>query len=170
MLRPSLLALVLAVAFALPAQAASGGLEIFPDPYRLVMLMVLFVLLIWPANALLWRPVLGALEKRGDQIQGSRDRADKIAAEADVVLARYEEAVTRARTAAESERRVLIDQARSAQGEITANARGAAEEKISGARQEIDAALDEARGQLRGQAESLAKAAASSVLGRELSS
>ncbi|MGI9432762.1 MAG: ATP synthase F0 subunit B [Myxococcota bacterium] len=170
MLRPSLLALVLAVAFALPAQAASGGLEIFPDPYRLVLLIVLFTLLIWPANAVLWRPVLDALEERGNQIQGSRDRAEKIAAEADTVLAQYEEAVTRARTAAESERRGLLDQARSAQGDITATARTAAEEHISGARDEIGAALDEARGQLRGEAESLARAAASSVLGRELSS
>jgi F0F1-type ATP synthase membrane subunit b/b' len=168
-LRPSLLALILAVAFALPAQAASGGLEIFPDPTRLLVLLVLFTLLIWPANVLLWRPVLRTLDDRGDQIQGSRDRADRVAAEADVVLARYQEAVTAARTAAESERRGLLDQARVAQGQINAAARAAAEESVSGARRELAAALGEARGQLRGQAEDLARIAASRVLGRELS-
>lgn len=170
MLRPSLLALILSVAFALPAQAESGGLEIFPDPYRLAILVVLFTLLVWPANVLLWRPVLRTLEERSDQIQGSRDRAEKVGVEADTVLTRYEAAVTRARTDAEAERRRLLDQARSAQSGITADARTSAEEQISAARQEITAALDEARGELRGQVEMLARIAASRVLGRELSS
>jgi len=170
MLRPSLLALVLAVAVAAPVQAASGGLEILPDPTRLLVLIVLFTVLIWPANVLLWQPVLRALDERSDQIQGSRERADKIAAEADVVLARYQEAVTHARTEAETERRGLLDQARSEQSGISAGARSAAEEEVSGARREIATALDEARGQLRGQAEELARTAAATVLGRELTS
>lgn len=170
MLRPSLLALVLAVTVAAPVQAASGGLEIFPDPTRLLILVVLFTLLVWPANVLLWRPVLRALDERSDQIQGSRDRADKVAAEADTILARYQEAVTRARTEAQVEHRGLLDQARSEQSGITAEARGAAEAEVSGARREIASALDDARGQLRGQVEELARTAAAQVLGRELSS
>jgi len=170
MLRPSLLALILAVAVAAPVQAASGGLEILPDPTRLLILVVLFTLLIWPANALLWKPVLRALDERSDQIQGSRERADKVAAEADVVLARYQEAVTHARTEAESERRGLLDQARTDQNGITAGARTSAEEEVSAARREISNALDDARGQLRSQAEELARTAAATVLGRELSS
>ena len=168
--RPSLFAFVFVLAFALPAHAASGGLSIFPDPARLLVLIVLFTLLIWPANKLLWQPVLRTLDERGEQIQGSRDRAEKVASEADTVLSRYEDAVTRARTEAEAERRGLLDEARAEQGRITTGARSSAEEEIASARDEISAALESARGQLRGEAEGLARTAAARVLGRELSS
>ena len=130
---------------------------------------MLFTLLIWPTNQLLWKPLLRVLDDRREQIQGSQERADKIAGEADAVLARYEEAVTRARTEAEAVSRGLFDSARAEQGQITASARRAAEEHVSGARSEISKALDAARGQLRGQTEDLARAAASRVLGRDLS-
>jgi F0F1-type ATP synthase membrane subunit b/b' len=167
---------VIALLAASPAAASEGGLEIFPDlpsaehpVTALVIQLVLFVLLIWPANRLLWRPLLGALEQRGQRIAGSRARAEKITREAEDVLGAYESAVERARRAADGERASLLESARREQAQLTSNARKAAETEVAAARETIAAALGRARGQLRSAADELGREAAASVLGRPLS-
>lgn len=164
------LALSLALAL-LPAaaHAAEGGLSIFPDPVQLVILLVLFTLLIIPANRLLFEPLLGVLDERDKQIEGARERAAGVATEADRVLGEYEVAVGEARRAAEGDRREVLDEARREQSRVTAEARGSAEEELGRARSVMAASLDEARSELRSHAEELARQAASQVLGRSLS-
>jgi hypothetical protein len=50
-----------------PASAAAG-LEIFPQPIPLLGLIVLFTILILPANALLWQPLLRVLDQRRERL------------------------------------------------------------------------------------------------------
>jgi len=159
-----------ALLLASPALAASGGLSIFPD-FRttLPILIALFLLLIWPANRVLWQPMLRVLDERSSRIEGARDEARSLGVEADEVLGRYEAAVGEARSEAETGRRGELDQARREQARIGNEARGEAEGEISRAREEVAAALENARSELRTQAESLAREAANRVLGRSLS-
>ncbi len=151
------------------AQAAEGGLTIFPDPVQLVILLVLFMLLIVPANRLLFEPLLGVLDERDKQIEGARERAAGVAAEADRVLGEYEASIGEARKSAEGERRKALDEARREQSRVTAEARGSAEEELARARSGVAEALEQARSELRGQSEQIAREAASQVLGRSLS-
>ena len=153
---------------AAPAAAAEGGLEIFPDE-RMLVLILLFLALIFPLDRLLFRPLLRTLEERDARIAGTRKRADEIAGKADVALDRYQSAVTGARGSAEDARREQLDAARREESQLTAAARASAEEQLGEAVREVGASLDAARAQLRGEAEALAREAASRVLGRALS-
>jgi F-type H+-transporting ATPase subunit b len=151
-----------------PASAAAG-LEIFPQPIPLLGLIVLFTILILPANALLWQPLLRVLDQRRERIAGTKARAEKIATEAEGVLTTYESAVERARIAADAERAKVLEKARSDQSRLTTDARRGAEIEVAAARDAIGAALERARGDLRAAAKDLGREAAARVLGRPLS-
>jgi F-type H+-transporting ATPase subunit b len=183
MLRQALLPCALALLAAVPAAAAGDSIEIFPDvpgswddvlspklfASPLVQLIALFALLIWPANQILWRPLLRVFEERAERIAGSRARAEKIAAEANDVLGSYEQAVERARRGADVDRSAILDGARKEQSQVTADARRAAEVEVSAARDAVDAALERARASLGSAADELGREAAAQVLGRPLS-
>ena len=132
-------------------------------------LIVLFVILIFPVNALIFNPIFAVLDARDEKIAGTRARAEKIAAEAEEVLARYERSVREVREEAERERKERLASARGESAEQSAAARAEAEREIERAREQIGAGLAEARASLRAQAELLAREAAARVLGRALS-
>lgn len=166
---------------ALPASAAEGGLQLLPElpapiadaigaptGWGTILLIAFFVFLLFPVNALLFEPLLRVLDQREERIAGTRARAEKLEREAAEILARYERTVAETRAESEQQRRGLLDQVRGeAQGE-TAAARREAEQRIEQARREVGEALESARSGLRGQAEELARQAASQVLGRAL--
>jgi len=153
---------------AVPAAAAGGSIEILPDVFRLVVLVTFFTLLIWPANKVLWQPLLRVLEERARRIEGARERGRALGAEADEVFARYQQAVNEARDAAVSTTRTTLEQARREQGRVTSEARRSAEDTLAATRGELAGALDGARRELRGEIEGLARIAASRALGREI--
>ena len=154
---------------AAPAFGSEGNLVLIPSLEMLGVLIALFVILIFPLHALLFRPIFAVLDARAEKIAGTRARAEKIAAEADEVLARYESSVRGAREEAERERKERLAAARGESAEQSAAARAEAEREIERAREQIDAGLAEARESLRPQAELLAREAAARVLGRALS-
>jgi F-type H+-transporting ATPase subunit b len=169
-------ALLLAVVLAAPAGAAEGGLEIFPDIVRVpplesryVQLMVLFLLLIFPVNQLVLKPLLGVLEQRSQRIEGARKRSAELGAQADAVLARYETAVEQARKQAEEQRKATLSAARGDQARLMAEARHGAEREVTAARSGVAGALGAARAALRGETTALASEIAARVLGRKLS-
>ncbi len=150
------------------AAAAEGGLVLVPDPRLLLALIALFVLLIAPANALVFKPLLRVLDERDARIAGTRTKAERLEQAAAALLARYEQAVRETREEGERGRRALLTDVRAeVQREISA-ARREAEGRLERARGEIAASLESARGTLRGQAQDLARQAASQVLGRAL--
>jgi len=160
-------ALAIGLLVALPVQAAGGSLEIFPDE-RIFYLIVLFVLLIFPVNKLLFHPIFRVLDERDARIEGARKRADQVGAEAEATLDRYRSAVRSAREEAEGDRKQVLEEARREQAELTGSVRSEAEAQINRAREEVAGALDDARSQLREQAQALAREAATRVLGRSL--
>jgi F-type H+-transporting ATPase subunit b len=150
------------------AVAAEHTLSLTPDLPLMVSLIVLFVVMIAPVNALLIKPLLRVLDERDARTAGTRAKAERLEQDAAAILARYEQAVREAREEGERARRALLTEVRAeAQTEIAA-ARRDAETRLEGARGEIGASLDSARGLLRGQAQELASQAASQVLGRAL--
>ena len=169
--RPGLLAAALAVPLltARTASASEGGIVLWPDPPLLLVMMALFALLLVPVNTLLFRPLLRALDLRVERTLGTRTRAAKLAASADEILARYEQAVRDVRAEAEQTRRAELANARSETSVRNAQARAEAEQEIERARREVASALAEARTRLRAEVEPLAREAASRVLGRVVS-
>ncbi len=160
----------LAAALAPAPALAAGSLNIMPDITGLLPVMiVLFVVLIFPISAFVVQPMLRVLDERRERIEGRRERSRKINAEAEVVQERYEEAVSGARDAAQNARREVLEEARAEQTRVTGDARSQAEAKVTEARAEVASALDNARKELEQEAEALAREAAARVLGRALS-
>jgi F0F1-type ATP synthase membrane subunit b/b' len=133
-----LLAAALAALPVASAGASEGGITLVPPVDMLVSLIVLFVILVFPVNALLFRPILTALDAREDRIEGTRARAQELAAETDEILGRYESQIRAARDEAETERRESLAEARTQSQAEAAAARGEAERDIEQARRRID--------------------------------
>lgn len=165
---------------AVPAVAADK-LELVPD-YALFglildkpgfgslwIMLIGFVVLIFPLNALIFQPIFRTLDARAERIQGARDRSVQLEHDADGVLARYESAIREARAESEATRQGQLVTAREEQAVLTSQARGESERELEQARARLNDSLDEARASLRADAEDLAKTAAEQVLGRALS-
>ncbi len=164
--------LVLTLLVAGDAMASEGSIVLLPTKESaplLISLLVFFVLLIWPVNKLLLKPLLGVIDAREDRIAGTRARAEKLAADADKVLERYESSIRDAHEEAQRDRKQALTMARSESASHTSEARAGAEQEIEAARAQITSELTEVRSTLRTQAEQLATEAASTVLGRDLS-
>jgi F-type H+-transporting ATPase subunit b len=172
--------LTLAALHANPA-VASDKLELIPD-YALFgliggepglgtmwIMMIGFVVLIFPLNVLIFQPIFRVIDARADRIQGARDRSTQLQSEADNVLDRYESAIRDARAASEETRQNQLASAREEQATLTMQARGEAETELERARTSLKDSLEAARTALRADAEDLANAAAEQVLGRPLS-
>ena len=154
---------------------ASEDLVLFPHVHGefafrdLIILLVLFTALVIPVNKLIFKPIFRVLDEREEKISGTRRQADRLVAEANEVIQRYEQSVREVRQDAEQERRQTLESARADGSTTTTAARGEAEQQVARAREEVAAALDDARGTLRAQSEGLAAEIAARVLGRSLS-
>ncbi len=148
---------------------ASGSLELIPDPIILCVMIVGFVLLIFPLNELIFKPIFRSLDERAERIKGARERSEQLQREADAVLERYETALLETRAESEEARQAQLAAAREEQANLTAQAKTEAEGELERARTELGRSLEEARATIRSAAEDLARAAAEQVLGRTLS-
>lgn len=153
----------------IPDYALFGLIAGEPGIGKLWVMVIAFAVLVFPLNALMFRPIMRALDARAERIAGARARSLQLEAEADSVLERYETAIREARQEAEATRQSQLAGAREEQAELTTRARSEAENELVSARAELATSLEEARASLRSSTEELATAAAEQVLGRALS-
>jgi F-type H+-transporting ATPase subunit b len=151
-----------------PAHAAEGGLVIIPDPVRLAVLLLLFLLLIPLLNQLVFRPLLAVLEERERRIDGARQRAADLARDAAELDRRHESALVEVRAAVHLERVREVEEARRQHQAVVGEARRAAAQEIAGTRADVEAAIAAARARLREEAAPLAREVAERLLGRSL--
>lgn len=164
----SLVSLVaLAVSIAAPAHA-SDKLVLIPDLPIMFALIVAFVILIAPLNAMIFRPLFRVLDERDAKIAGATREAGALVDRATSLTDEYRGAIREARDAAEGVRKQQLESARSEHATITAEARSESDDEIARARQDIEGALAEARDTLQAASRDLARVAAERVLGRPL--
>ena len=161
-------AFFIALVGATPVHAADG-LVLVPEGPLLIVLIAAFAALVFPVNALVFKPLFRVLEEREARIDGARARAAEIEVEANALLERYREAIRESREETEVRRRGELEAARTEQGARSDQARAAAQEIIEQGRVELETWLAEARVELRQNSEPLAQVAAERVLGRGLS-
>lgn len=157
----------LCISFSSPAHAA-GKLVLVPDLPTLGILIVGFVLLIAPLNAMIFRPLFRVIEEREAKIEGATRQARDLVAQATELTEQYRSSIREAREAAEGARKEQLEAARSEHGSITGDAKAESEIEIGRARQEIKNSLVEARSSLESASADLAKVAAERILGRAL--
>jgi F-type H+-transporting ATPase subunit b len=165
----SLTAFVACCVIARDAFASEGGLVLLPEVDTLLILVVVFGLLVYPVNQLIFRPIFRVLDERDAKTTGTRRDAERIAGEAEQVLARYQQSVREVRADAERERKATLEQARADGAARTGEARSESELEVHRARAQVVAALEEARVSLREESAQLAREVAARALGRTLS-
>jgi F-type H+-transporting ATPase subunit b len=128
----------------------------------------LYLVLALLANALLFKPYLKLRERRRAGIDGARDEAAQMTAQADAKLADYEKQLAQARNQANEEARKVRIEAAAHEREVTDKARADAQKAIEVAASSMRAETESARAQLMPQADAIARQVANKLLGREV--
>src|ERR1051325_3224252 len=150
-----------------PIVSLAGGHPLIDVDLTVVVQFVLFLVLSALANRFLFQPYLQLRERRKAGIDGARAEAERMTAQADAKLAEYEKQLAIARESAnEQGRKIRMDAAD--EREVTEKARKEAQRATDDAQAAMRRETDAARAQLMPQADALARAMASKLLGREI--
>ena len=130
-------------------------------------IFVLAALVLW---RFLWRPYLRVRGERVSRVEGYREEATQMDADAQQRLTRAESALAEARRAGAGERTVARAEAHARERTLLAEANAAANRTLADARKRLEGTLAGERAKLNAQAGDVAMAAARKILGREVAS
>ena len=147
---------------------ASSGHPLIDIDHTVFVQFGLFLLLFVVANKLLFQPYLQLRERRKAGIDGARDEAERMTAQADAKLADYEKQLASARNRANEEGRKVRAEASTHEKQVTDQARAEAQKAIDEATAKMRQETEAARLQLLPQANTMARQIASKLLGREV--
>jgi F-type H+-transporting ATPase subunit b len=136
--------------------------------YTVGIQLFLFLVVAFMCSKLLFRPYLRMRDERTAGIEGARDEAGRLSAEADARLTRYQSQLETARARAQDERRKMRIEAAERQRQVTDRARTEAGGALDEAKARIRQETDVARGKLMPQAQQLAGDIAETLLGRKV--
>ena len=128
----------------------------------------LFLLLVAVLHRFLWKPYLAVRGERVTRVDGYRQEAERLDAEADARMARAEAELAEARRLGVGERAVARAEAMAREHTLLAEAQAAAQRTLAQARAQLDAMLTAERTQLQQKAIEIGREAAKKVLGREV--
>jgi F-type H+-transporting ATPase subunit b len=149
---------------------ASGGEHPLIDiDYSVVIQLAIFLVTCFVATTMLFKPYLRMREKRHAGMEGAREDAVKMSAEADSRLQDYEEKLSAARSRAQDERHKIRSEAAAHLAEVTGKARAEASAATKSAREKVTSESEKARSELLPKAEVLGRQIAARLLGREVS-
>ena len=151
-----------------PIVSLAGGHPLIDIDGTVFVQFALFLALFVVANRLLFQPYLRLRERRTAGIEGARAEAERMTAQADAKLAEYEKQLAVARDRANEEGRKVRLEAAAHEREVTAKARAAAQAATDAAQATMRRETEAARAQLLPQADALARAISSKLLGREV--
>lgn len=149
------------------AQAA-GALNLSPNPLILIADVVVFLLLVYPTSRLLLRPIVRIIEDREKRSEGALAGAESLSHEAVELQRELEVHLREAHASAQGRRAEVLAEAEEAQRESLERARGDAGRIVESVRRSVAEDLSAARTSLADEARTLAREAASRILGRAL--
>ena len=149
--------------------AAAGAEHPLIDlDFTVFVQLALFAITAFVASRFLFRPYLQMRDDRSAGIEGARDEASRMSAQADAQLTDYEAKLAQARGRAEDERRKLRAEAATHEREVLDKTRADALDAQEQAHSTIATQADAARGELKPRAEQIARQLATKLLGREV--
>ena len=128
----------------------------------------LFFVLMLVLRQFLWRPYLKVKGERSTRVEGYREEAVKLEAEAAKRLAQAEAGLAEARRVGAGERAEARAVAQRREQELIASANAAAQKTLADARARVEAALQGERTKLQQTAAEVGMQAARKILGREV--
>jgi F-type H+-transporting ATPase subunit b len=157
-------------ALALLLQAAPEAHEpqLIDVDHTVFIQLGIFLLLMLILNKFLWKPYLRVRTERVARVEGYREEAVKLEADAQHRLARADAALAEARRVGAGERAVARAEAHTREQTLLAEATAAAQRKLADARGRLTAAVQAERKKLEADSSEVAMAAARKILGREV--
>jgi F-type H+-transporting ATPase subunit b len=139
------------------------------DGTALIMLgiFLILMLILW---GFLWKPYLRIRDERVARVEGAREQANKLEADATNRLARIESELADARRAGQSELAKMRQLAQIREQQITGEAQENSRQLLQDARAKLDAALAVERANWQQHTSALARELAEKSLGRRISS
>ncbi len=128
----------------------------------------LFLLTMVVLRPLLWRPYLKVREERVTRVEGYKEEARRLEAEAGARLARVEAELAAARREGSAERARVRAEALRREQQVLSAAQTQAQKSLGEARTRIDAALAAERKTVASRAQALGREAAERILGRRI--
>lgn len=138
------------------------------DGTALIQLGLFFVLMA-VLRKFLWKPYLKVLGERTTRVEGHREEAARLEAEAAARLAKAEAALSEARRVGAGERAEGRAIAQRRENELLAEANAGAQKTLADARARVDATLQAERAKLQQTASEVGLQVARKILGREVS-
>jgi len=160
--------LLLALGLAGPAHAAGGGLNLTPDPISLAINLVMLGLLVYPVNRLLLQPIVRILQEREARTAGAAERASSLSGDVGALATEIESRLAAARREAQAYRAQIMAKAAEEDRRVLTLARDESSRTLDPVRASVAQELERARTGLREDVVTLAREAASRVLGRGL--
>ena len=128
----------------------------------------IFLLLMVILGKFLWGPYLRVRTQRVERVDGYREEAVKLEADAQQRLQRADAALAEARRVGAGERAVARAEAHNREQTLLAEATAADQRKLAEARTRLTAAVEAERKKLQGDSSDVAMSAARKILGREV--
>ncbi len=138
------------------------------DPYWILVSIVQFLVLLWLLRRFLWGPVMKTLDDRARRIREGLDMAEAAKAERERMTQEVADLLAQARRDAGELAERTTKAAEAAAAQIRAEAQAEAERIRERGRADARSLHDQALAQLRGEVASMVVAAASRILGREV--
>jgi F-type H+-transporting ATPase subunit b len=136
--------------------------------YSLAIQIINFVLLIFILNRLLYKPLLGMIDRRRQKLADSETEIRRLRETVDHQMAAYEEKLRQAKTAAIEEKNEIIRGGAEEAKAITDAVRAQIPEAMEQFQIRMEREIDAAKGILTGQSRKLSIEIAEKILGRSL--
>jgi F-type H+-transporting ATPase subunit b len=149
-------------------EVASSEAPLIDLDNTLFVQALVFALMAFLASKWLFKPYLRMREEREEGIEGARDEAERLTAEADARLADYNGKIKDARERAMGEQRKVRAEAAASEQELLDRTREETLAAIEEAKSKLDTEVDSARKELMPKADLLARDMVSKLLGRKV--
>jgi F-type H+-transporting ATPase subunit b len=152
---------------AAPRSAEAQLLDIDGTVFVMLGIFLVLLLVLWQ---FLWKPYLRVRDERVARVEGAREKATQLEADAAARLERIETALAEARRAGLAETNKLRLEAQAREQQIVTQAQNAARKMVLEARAKLDATLLAEKANLQTHTNHLARQIAEKALGRSLAS
>lgn len=150
------------------AEAGAHEISLFPDIPTILWTTLNFAILLWALYKFLYKPLLGAISAREQEIEGSLKKAREDREEADRLRREFEAQVGNAQREAHEILNKATKAATAAKEQLEAEARTKAAEILENATKTIEREKSKAIAELREEVASLAVAVAGKVIEKNL--
>lgn len=147
---------------------AAGEITLFPDAPTIIWTTINFAILLFALYKFLYKPLLGAISAREDEIEGSLKKAAEDRAEADRLRKEFESQIGNAQREAQEILSKATKAATVAKEQIESEARAKAAELIENATKTIEREKAKAIAELRDEVATLALSIAGKVIEKNL--